>query len=88
MINFIETFWLLSYDHSLCIVGYAMIKICKFSNHVIFELQARFTCLRCAACGCCVSTELPSWRLWILEKQYVAFLFSTKYPELSFVNNN
>ena len=29
-----------------------------------------------------MSAELPSGRLGILEKQYDAFLFSTKYAEL------
>ena len=47
--------------------------------------QARFACLRCAACRHCVSADLPSGRLGILEKQYVAFLFNTKYAGLSFV---
>ena len=32
-----------------------------------------------------MSADLPSGRLGILEKQYVAFLFYTKYAELSFV---
>ena len=32
-----------------------------------------------------MSAELPSGRLEILEKQYVAILFATKYAELSIV---
>ena len=32
-----------------------------------------------------MSADLPSGRLGILEKQYVAFLFYTKYAGLSFV---
>ena len=32
-----------------------------------------------------VSADLPSGRLGILEKQYVTFLFYTKYAGLSFV---
>ena len=36
------------------------------------------------ACGHYVSAELPSGRLRILENQYVAFLFSTKYAKLPF----
>ena len=48
-------------------------------------IQARFACLRYAACRHCMSANLPSGRLRILEKQYVAFLFYTKYAALSFV---
>ena len=55
---------------------------CIFSD--LYNEQARFACLRCAACGHFVSADLPSGRLRILEKQYVAFLFYTKYAELSF----
>ena len=56
----------------------------KFTS-TIYKTQARFACLRCAACRHCVSADLPSGRLRILEKQYVAFLFYTKYAGLSFV---
>ena len=48
----------------------------------------RFACFRCAACGHCVSAELFIGRLGILGKQYVDFLFSTKYAELPFVCSN
>ena len=41
--------------------------------------------LALAACRHCVSADLPSGRLGILEKQYVTFLFYTKYAGLSFV---
>ena len=50
----------------------------------INKLQACIV-FRCAACEHCVSAELSSGCLGILEKQYVTFLFSTKYAELSFV---
>ena len=52
---------------------------------IIYSQQARFACLRCAACRHCVSADLPSGRLGILEKQYVTFLFYTKYAGLPFV---
>ena len=56
----------------------------RMKIHVI-NIQARFACLRCATCRHCLSAELPSGRLGISEKQYVAFLFSTKYAGLPFV---
>ena len=55
----------------------------EYNNILI--IQARFACLRCAVCRHCVSADLSSGRLRILEKQYVAFLFYTKYARLSFV---
>ena len=57
-------------------------------NRLIY-IQARFACLRCAACRHCVSADLPSGCLGILgilEEQYVAFLFYAKYARLSFVH--
>ena len=40
------------------------------SGYILYIIQARFACLRCAACGHLVSAESPCGRLKLLNLNY------------------
>ena len=53
----------------------------------ILILQARFACLRCAACGHFVSAESPCVRLELLNLAYFGNLLVYKYCKLKLIND-